>query len=71
MTDQDLFFQNNNDLNSISSICKDSIGISRLIYGSGLPSKFFKNNKSEFNWTFDHSIQYSPKKLSLFIVQDY
>ena len=54
-------FQNNNDLNSISSICKDSIGISRLIYGSGLPSKFFKHNKSEFNWTFDHSIQYSPK----------
>jgi len=54
-------FQNNNDLHSISSICADSIEISRLIYGSGLPLKFFKKKKSEVNWNFDNRIQYSPK----------
>ena len=61
LTDQDLFFKIIMISILISSICTDSIGISRLIYGSGLPSKFFKNNKSEFNWTFDHRIQSSPK----------
>lgn len=54
-------FQNNNDLRSISSICADSIEISRLIYGSGLPLKFFRNKKFKNNWSFDQGIQYPPK----------
>tara|TARA_Y100000589_G_scaffold329319_1_gene375523 strand:- start:2421 stop:3605 length:1185 start_codon:yes stop_codon:yes gene_type:complete len=54
-------FQNNNDLHLISSICDDSLGISKLIHGSGVPLKYFNPKNLNSNSFFENRIQFSPK----------
>ncbi len=54
-------FQNDNDLQLITSIDPQTKNISKLIYGSGVPIKYFNKKYSKGKWVSDNYMQLFPK----------